>query len=71
MGLSLNGCNCYYNTGVTCSGEIRPCDKCGWSPEVEKARKNRLFAKKKGPVIRYEVKPPEEVRRTWIVKWVD
>ena len=70
MGLSLNGCNCYYNTGVTCSGEIRPCDKCGWNPDVDAKRKAKLF-RKETKQIRYEVKQPEEVRRTWIVKWVD
>ena len=32
---------CLYNDAVGC---VAPqCDKCGWNPEVEKIRKERLF----------------------------
>ena len=31
---------CKYNDGVLCAR--RKCEKCGWNPEVEKARKEKL-----------------------------
>lgn len=32
---------CPYNEGVLCS-KNRICRKCGWNPEVDKARKKKL-----------------------------
>ena len=31
---------CLYNEGVACSAQ--KCSKCGWNPEVEKKRKEKL-----------------------------
>ena len=31
---------CQYNDGVLC--EKQKCENCGWNPEVEKARKEKL-----------------------------
>ena len=31
---------CKYNEGVMCS--VQKCNICGWNPEVEKARKEKL-----------------------------
>lgn len=33
--------DCLYNVGVNC-GNHANCDKCGWNPAVEKARKEKL-----------------------------
>ena len=32
---------CKYNSGVLCA--CKKCDKCGWNPKVEKARKEKLY----------------------------
>ena len=42
MGLNRNGCVCYFNVGINCSGEDRPCKTCGWNPLVELDRLKTL-----------------------------
>lgn len=27
-----------FNSMVECSGPVRPCNKCGWNPEVQQRR---------------------------------
>ena len=34
---------CKYNVGVCCA--VRRCSACGWNPEVEKRRKQKLLSK--------------------------
>lgn len=34
--------HCDFNFGVACDPKNRTCSTCGWNPEVEKARLDRL-----------------------------
>ena len=45
--------SCTYNEGVVCHPTVRPCETCGWNPEVARARLEE-FCKEMGiavPVI--------------------
>jgi len=35
---------CKYNEMIKCSGSSRPCDSCGWNPEVHKKRIAEIVA---------------------------
>ena len=41
--------SCKYNEGVGCGPFNHKCEKCGWNPEVAKARLEK-FCKKRGIV---------------------
>lgn len=34
--------NCVHNKMIECSGDFRPCHKCGWNPEVHEKRVRKV-----------------------------
>lgn len=38
---------CVYSKMIECSGEFRPCHKCGWNPEVHEKRLQKIAATQK------------------------
>lgn len=37
---------CMFNNGVGCDKINRKCVSCGWNPEVERKRKEKIYAKR-------------------------
>ena len=50
--------SCKFNEGVDCSPFNRHCERCGWNPELAKARLEK-FCNKRGIVLHLATKAEE------------
>ena len=51
---------CKYNQAVDCTAKTPRCERCGWSPEVERRRKLLLQKPKEQQFVRRSFVPGEQ-----------